>query len=356
MTPYQKNTVRALAWTVFLVCALPIGSVQAQSTDALRQDLERLRRDVTDLQRSVYRGESPQASPASPASGASGDVPASVASRLQVKQQQVEDDLRRMNGRIEELEFGLRQMTEKFDRFTADLDLRLRALETGTAPGSPDSAAGAAAGTSLDHPPASSTTVISSAGATGPGATPRGGSQGLAAGVQPLGAISEADLARNSQAPAARAQSGGQAASPAPAAAPNVAPPPAGAGPQEQYDYAIRLLFARDYAGAEKTLTDFLVKNPDNALAGNAYYWLGETHYVRNDFAKSATVFLDAYQKYPDGNKAPDSLLKLALSLGQVGETQAACAALSELGAKFPNAAVPIQRRAAQERQTRKCG
>lgn len=351
MTPYSKKTVRAIAWTVFLVCALPIGSAQAQSADALRQDLERLRRDVTDLQRSVYRGEAPPSAAASSAGAA--EVPASVASRLQLKQQQVEDDLRRMNGRIEELEFGLRQMSEKFDRFTADLDLRLRALETGTAPGTPDSAAGAAAGTSLDQAPApSSTTVISSAGATGPGAAPRGGNQGLAPGVQPLGAISETDLARNSQGTAPAGQSSATAAP----AASNVAPPPAGAGPQEQYDYAIRLLFARDYGGAEKTLTDFLAKNPDHALAGNAYYWLGETHYVRNDFAKSATVFLDAYQKYPDGNKAPDSLLKLALSLGQVGETQAACAALSELGTKFPNAAVPIQRRAAQERQTRKCG
>lgn len=351
-----------MAWAALLVCALPIGIAQAQSVDALRQDLDRLRRDVTDLQRSVYRGETPPAS-SSAASGASsaasGELPASVASRLQVKQQQVEEDLRRMNGRIEELEFGLRQMTEKFDRFTADLDLRLRALETGTAPGSPDSAAGAAAGSSLGNAsaPPSSTTVISSAGASGPGAAPRGGTQGLAPGVQPLGAMSETDLARNSQAPASRPPSGSQAqASQPPAAASNVAPPPAGAGPQEQYDYAIRLLFARDYAGAERTLTDFLAKNPDNALSGNAYYWLGETHYVRNDFAKAATVFLDAYQKYPDGNKAPDSLLKLALSLGQVGETQAACAALSELGSKFQNAAVPIQRRAAQERQTRQCG
>ena len=354
MTPYAMRTARAFACAVLLVCTLPIGTVQAQSADALRQELERLRRDVTDLQRSVYRGEAPPAATAGSATPDSGELPASVASRLQVRQQQFEDDLRRMNGRIEELEFGLRQINEKFDRFTADLDLRLRALETGTAPGSPDSAAGATVGTSLEQPRSTSpTTVISSTGATGPGAPPQGDGKGLAPGVKPLGAMSETDLARNSSSAApskpasAAAPSGGTA---------NVAPPPAGAGPQEQYDYAIRLLFARDYPGAEKALSDFLAKNPDNNLAGNAYYWLGETHYVRNDFAKAATVFLDAYQKYPEGNKAPDSLLKLALSLGQVGETQAACAALSELGAKFPNAAVPIQRRAAQERQTRKCG
>ena len=298
-----------------------------------------MRRDIADLQRSVYRGEAPPASASgSSLPGAEGDMPASVASRLQLRSQQFEGDLRTLNGRIEELEFAMRQMTERFDRFSADLDLRLRAIETGTAPGQPDSLASAAPGQG------DNTTVITSRGASGPGAAPVGSTDGLAPGVQPLGALPQRAL----DAPA-------QPAAPPPSATASVAPPPAGAGPQEEYDYATRLLFAREYAGAETALSDFLVKHPDHSLAGNAYYWLAETHYVRNDFAKAATLFLDAYQKFPQGNKAPDSLLKLALSLGQVGETQAACAALGELAGNFPDAAVPIQRRAAQERQTRQC-
>lgn len=333
------------AVAVMLALAAPAG---AQSTDALLRDIERLRQDIADLQRSVYRGAPPpDGATQAVAPAAAGDLPPSLASRVQLRTQQIEAQLRTLTGKVEEIDFAVRQANDRLDRLIEDIDLRLRALEGTAGPGAASGSAPPAADPIVPAPPG--TTVISSQGVTGPGAET---AEGLAPGVRPLGRIRAEDL----QDPAPGGGAGeAQIAASAPPAAPSVAPPPAGAGPNELYDHATRLLFAQDYAGAEAALQSFLDTHGDHALAGNAQYWLGETHYVREDYARAATVFLDSYQRFPDGNKAPDSLLKLALSLKAVGENDAACAALAQLDQNFPDAAVPIQRRAAQERGALGC-
>src|SRR5690606_9417707 len=139
---------------------------------------------------------------------------------------------------------------------------------------------------------------------------------------------------------------------PAAPATPYVLP---GNTPDEQYQHAFGLLRQANYAEAERALTAFIERNPASPLAGNAQYWLGETHYVRGDYQKAAVAFAEGYKSYPDSGKAPDNLLKLGMSLGEIGARQDACTALNQLDKQFPGAPANIKERAAVERQRLGC-
>src|SRR5215475_14377917 len=143
----------------------------------------------------------------------------------------------------------------------------------------------------------------------------------------------------------------------------NSNPPPAtgsayslpGSTPDEQYQYAFDLLRQTKYDEAEKALSTFVAEYPENPLAGNATYWLGETYFVRQDYNNAALTFAQGFQKYPKSGKAPDTLLKLGISLAALGETADACKALKELGNRFPTAADSIKQRAAREQSKNGC-
>ncbi len=128
-------------------------------------------------------------------------------------------------------------------------------------------------------------------------------------------------------------------------------PPPAGGdNPKQLYETAYGYLLQKDYGAAEASFDDFLKKFPADALAGNAQYWLGESHFVRGQYKAAAGAFLKGYQSYAQSAKAPDSLLKLAMSLDRLGQKDAACSSYSELSTKFPNAPASIKSRAQSER------
>jgi tol-pal system protein YbgF len=125
--------------------------------------------------------------------------------------------------------------------------------------------------------------------------------------------------------------------------------------PKEQYEFAKNLLFRQEYDQAETVLRAFLGAHPNDVLASNAQYWLGETYYVRQDYDTAAIVFTEGYKKYKDGAKAPDSLLKLAMSLSSSEKREAACFTLAELDKVFPDAQRHIKDEAARQRQHNGC-
>ena len=129
----------------------------------------------------------------------------------------------------------------------------------------------------------------------------------------------------------------------------------AGVNPQRKYETAYGLLLQQNYGGAQAAFADFVAKHPRHALAGNAQYWLGETYYVRGQYKSAAGAFLTGYRKFSASAKAPDSLLKLAMSLDRLGQRGAACSSLGELTTKFPSAAAHVKRRASQERRRLRC-
>jgi tol-pal system protein YbgF len=121
--------------------------------------------------------------------------------------------------------------------------------------------------------------------------------------------------------------------------------------PDMLYERSYESLLRRQFADAETGFQTFLEKHGDSSLAGNAQYWLGETYYVQGDYRQAAQSFLKGYREYPKSRKAADSLLKLGLSLGRLGQKEQACAAFTQLGSQFPKAAEARKR--AQTEATR---
>ena len=155
--------------------------------------------------------------------------------------------------------------------------------------------------------------------------------------------------------PPVQPSTGALGATPSPVA--TAALPPAGdsSDPKQLYETAYGYLLQRDYGAAEVAFDDFLKKFPTDSLSGNAQYWLGESHFVRGQYKAAAGAFLKGYQTYAQNAKAPDSLLKLAMSLDRLGQKDAACSSFSELNSKFPNAPQNVKARAQSERQRVGC-
>ncbi|MBU2583174.1 MAG: tol-pal system protein YbgF [Alphaproteobacteria bacterium] len=126
-------------------------------------------------------------------------------------------------------------------------------------------------------------------------------------------------------------------------------------GAKEMYERAYGYMLQQDYGAAETAFRDFLSRHPNDALTGNAQYWLGETYYLRGEYRTAATAFLEGYEKHRKNAKAPNSLLKLAMSLDRMGQRQAACSSYSELAAQYPDAPPDIRRQAATERRRAGC-
>ena len=362
----RRLTLFAAALLVGGTLLAPVARAQSDS-QSLFDRLERLERDMQTMQRQVYRagsggGSTVITSPAlgggvtsnPPPGGADEAMPSEAAARMQVRLNQMEGEIRRLTGQLEEVTFSMSQATSRLDKLAADIDFRLRELEQksgggGAVAGAPATAGAAASGTAgaaaaggaaaLGKPAPAASGVASDA--TRPGSLGSGGT-GPAPGPGVLGTI-----------PADR-PGAGQSAAATPAKPPS-APAPKGGSPQEQYEYAFSLLRQSDYDGAEKALKSFIDAHPNDPLAGNAQYWLGETQYVRGDYQQASVMFLKGYQKYPKSAKAPDSLLKLGLSLSQLGQKKEACAAFGRLGQEFPEAPDAVKRRASGERQKLGC-
>ncbi|MGD9649998.1 MAG: tol-pal system protein YbgF, partial [Dongiaceae bacterium] len=130
---------------------------------------------------------------------------------------------------------------------------------------------------------------------------------------------------------------------------------PASADAKSDYDKAFTLLQQAEYDKAEEALKKFLNQHPNDALAANAQYWLGETYYVRGDYAQSSVEFLKAYQQYPKAPKAADGLLKLGLSLAQLKNKNDACITLKRLLREYPKAAGNLLKRAEDEAKRLQC-
>lgn len=102
------------------------------------------------------------------------------------------------------------------------------------------------------------------------------------------------------------------------------------------YDEGYVQLMQSDYPAAEAAFRELLNRYPNDPLAGDAQYWLGETYYTRGRYKDAAGAFLKGYKTYGSSRKALDSLLKLGMALAQLGQTDEACSTFKELDRKFP--------------------
>jgi tol-pal system protein YbgF len=238
---------------------------------------------------------------------------------------QQEYEIRALNGRIEQIEYAIHRMESAFQKLQSDVDMRLTKIETAQ-------------------------TQAASAAAVAAAAQAQAAQQ-----AQPQPQPPVADM--NGSLGALKVQNGkvtGGINKPSSPPLPNV-PPGYGLTPQEQYERAFNFLREADYSSAEESFKAFIDKNPQDKLIDNAKYWYGETLYVRGRFDEAAVAFADAFQQNPKGTKAPDSLLKLGISLSALNKVPEACVTFSELKTKYPKAAASIKSRADDERTKLKC-
>ncbi len=302
----QRIRAGALLSALCLGVTLALGAPAAgQELQPLIDRVERLEKALNLIEKRVYRGESPPEAAARgvpPSAARRPGLESSVAARLEVRLTELETQLRDLTGKIEELTYNLGQLRSRLETVTSDMELRLSQLEDKVRQG------GTAQG--AETPP-------------GPGEGGQAGEGATAGAETQQAAVSGEALPEGT--------------------------------PKQQYDHAFSLLVQQDFAAAERALRAFVEAHPDHPLASNAQYWLGETFYVRGDNAQAAVTFAEGYQKYKNGSKAPDNLLKLGMSLASLGETDKACTTLGELRRRFPDGPQAILDRAAREQQRIGC-
>ena len=363
---------------------LLVMAIMTWPTDGVAQDAEgmktimdrmgRLERDIRSLNLSLARGmPAPVATPAQPQgatpTGApkagSALAPAPVGSgdggyamaRLNARISGFENDLRTSTGSLEEFTYQLREVAKRLDKLVADVDYRLSVLE------------GRAPVTALGQPRPGGAPRLSAAPAPPPVQKIISGQEApFAQTPGSLGTVSQASVTAIS--PNSGAD---KLAKPAPVTAPRAAPKvvkPAPAPvpapvkvasilpkgtPKDQYKYAFGLLRQANYAKAEAALQEFVKLHPKDVLVSNARYWLGETYYVRAAYVQAAEVFLEGYRADPKGAKAPDSLLKLGMSLAGLDKKREACAAFNKLIKDYPSVSAGLRNTVSREKQKNSC-
>ena len=271
----------------------------AQDYSGLQSKIDRLERDLTFLQRQVYQGD-PNASSVPNPSGAS-------AGSTTVQFTQIQEEMRALRGQFEQLDFRIRKLEEDQRKRAEDIEFRLQQLENQAS--AVPSAMPVVEGTA----PAATATPAVAAPATTP---PKENGYDINA--------SDPSAARTST---AQYEPAATAATPARSAG--------FATPREHYNHAFKLLNDAKYADASTSFSSFVAQHPKDALVPNAYYWMGESHYARRDFTKAAEGFRKGYEAAPKGQKAPDNLLKLSLSLANLKRKDEACIVLKQISAQY---------------------
>ena len=311
-----RHINHALALTVVAVALA--GSAYAQvAGEPLEPRVGKLESEMRAVQRKVFPGGNPKyfqpevqtpatsdTAPATPAQSGAG------VAELQVRIQDVEKQLGEITGRIEQTENRTKQLEDQFAKFKADAETRLLKLEPQGSNGSPPVDLGP-----VSTQPTPAPQSLNTAPVIKKGNKPIAMSTGLkpATAVTGLGAAETA------------------------------------------YRAGYATYVARDYDQSEAAFKDFMGRYPQHPLASNVEYWLGRTYLNKKQFGQAARSFLQGYQKYPKGEKAPDSLLGLGEALIALDKPQEACSALSELSAIYPDASASIKGRESALRGKAKC-
>ena len=125
--------------------------------------------------------------------------------------------------------------------------------------------------------------------------------------------------------------------------------------PKKQYEFATSFLKVGDYSTAERAFREFVLSNSNHELAGSAQYWYAETFRIRQLYTDAASAYLEGYQKYPKGNKAPINLLKLGVSMVQIGEKDQGCKMINGVELQYPKANQSVIQKAKYESKKFEC-
>ena len=287
-----------------LLAATALSVVAAAPADAQtreRDRIERLEGQVRDLQAVVYAAERPGAPIRQGGSAQARPGPGveTFGSNDVLKIAELEQEIARLTGRIEELTFRLANQQRQLDTIMAVLG---------------DTRGGQAA--PADTPDDAS--------------MPTGDTMGA-----PQTASAPTDLAG--------------AAPPREEVAVSLPP-----GEDDAYDLAYEALLAGDYARSEAAFEAYVEQFPEGVRTAEAKYLLGEIYLATGAYAEAATVFLDHVKSYPDDVRAPEAYLKLGTAFARLDKPEEACKVFRVGASKFPQMSASV--RARFEAEQRKAG
>lgn len=282
----------------------------------------------------------------------------SVDTELRV--QQLEEQLRQLNGRVEEMSFQLLQMQEQLRKAQEDNEFRFQELEGGKKksslekPADQDTANNTSGDQTPEVQPGEDAAQLDQ---------PTDNNSGIDMGTPPidLGKLEVDENGNVVGADEADPNSVAKQDLPAPdTSTVDQADQTASLDPKasdgDQYRSAYEQVLAGDYASAEAGFTDFIASHPDSKRIADANFWLGEAQYSQGKFNDAAKTFLNAYKTYGKSEKAPEMLLKLAMSLAALDSRDTACATLREVVKAYPKASRAIITKVASEQKRLSCG
>jgi tol-pal system protein YbgF len=297
------------------------------------ETLEIIKNDLKTLERAVYSGSIDVNTSSNEQSNIELDSNSEdVLTRHLLKLSEVEDQFRQLTNKFEEINFKLDKLSNRLSKIQADNQIRFQDIESVIGSGE-------------------STTQLSSKPKTD-----MTKSEILPGSSQPqdLGSISykDTETSETSQ----QIQSVDTTATVVTEtfqAEEKILPQDL--SPEKQYEFATSFLKVGDYTTAERAFREFVLSNSEHKLAGSAQYWYAETFRIRQLYTDAASAYLEGYQKYPKGSKAPINLLKLGVSMVQIGEKDQGCKMINGVELQYPKANQSVIQKAKYESKKFEC-
>ena len=297
------------------------------------ETLEIIKNDLKTLERAVYSGSIEIKTSANEQSNIELDSNSEdVLTRHLLKLSEVEDQFRQLTNKFEEINFKLDKLSNRLSKIQADNQIRFQDIESSISSGEST--------TQLSSKPKTDTTK----------------SEILPGSSQPqdLGTISykDTETSETSQ----QIQSVDTTATVVTEtfqAEEKILPQDL--SPKKQYEFATSFLKVGDYSTAERAFREFVLSHSEHELAGSAQYWYAETFRIRQLYTDAASAYLEGYQKYPKGTKAPINLLKLGVSMVQIGEKDQGCKMINGVELQYPKANQSVIQKAKYESKKFEC-
>ena len=297
------------------------------------ETLEIIKNDLKTLERAVYSGSIEIKTSANEQSNIELDSNSEdVLTRHLLKLSEVEDQFRQLTNKFEEINFKLDKLSNRLSKIQADNQIRFQDIESSISSGEST--------TQLSSKPKTDVTK----------------SEILPGSSQPqdLGTISykDTETSETSQ----QIQSVDTTATVVTEtfqAEEKILPQDL--SPEKQYEFATSFLKVGDYSTAERAFREFVLSNSEHELAGSAQYWYAETFRIRQLYTDAASAYLEGYQKYPKGTKAPINLLKLGVSMVQIGEKDQGCKMINGVELQYPKANQSVIQKAKYESKKFEC-
>ena len=295
------------------------------------ETLENIQNDLKTLERAVYSGSIEINESASENLDVELDVNSEdVLTRHLLKLSEVENQFRELTNKFEEINFKLDKLSNRLSKIQADNQIRFQDIETAVSSGE-------------------ITEKLSSKPKTNSNEDLPGSSQ-----PQDLGSISYKDTETNETSQQIQSiDTTGSVVTETFQAEEKILPQDL--SPKEQYELATSFLKVGDYSTAERAFREFVLSNNEHELAGSAQYWYAETFRIRQLYTDAASAYLEGYQKYPEGNKAPINLLKLGVSMVQIGEKDQGCKMINGVEKQYPKANQSVIQKAKYESKKFEC-